>query len=110
MNAATKKIFNRVKSNVEGLGVYSTIDELELERLANAMEVNRRAFKEVSKQDFSKLDKAYTQSSVYVTWKETTNIIKDLSDKFGLTPYGRKRLGKMQEVKKEANPLDNFIE
>jgi P27 family predicted phage terminase small subunit len=109
MNAATKKIFNQVKANVERLGVHSEIDQLELERLANAIEVNRRAFKEVSKQDFSKLDKAYTQSSVYVTWKETTNIIKDLSDKFGLTPYGRKRLGKMQEVKKDDNPLDKFI-
>lgn len=109
MNKATKDIYNQVKSNVERLGVYSEIDELELERLATAMETNRRAFKEVSKQNFAHQDKAYTQSSTYVTWKETTNIIKDLSDKFGLTPYGRKRLGKMQEVQKDENPLDKYI-
>lgn len=108
MNAAAEKIHKKIKAHVEGLGIYSPIDEIELTRLAVAMEVNSRAFKEVSKLDFTKPDKAYTQSSTYVTWKESTNIIKELSDKFGLTPLGRKRLS-IQAKKEDKDPLAAFV-
>jgi hypothetical protein len=105
-----QQFYDMIKGHVVGLGIYQPIDELELTKLAQAFFNYQECDKEVKKLKLNGQDKGFSQTDLYCILKHSSDQIKLLSDKFGLTAYGRKRLGKMQEVQKEEeNPLDKYI-
>lgn len=103
-----QEIYEEINAFLQSVGLDSVIDRIELSRLANAIDLNQRASESINKLNFDNSEKSYAQSSTYVTWKETNNIIKELSDKYGLTPRGRKALG-LNQAKEDESPLSKFI-
>lgn len=103
-----KEFYDIIKANVVALGVYRPIDELELTRLAQAFYNHQECNKQVNKLKLNGHDKGFSQTDLYCVMKHSSDQIKLLSDKFGITPIGRKRLG-ISDKQVESNPLDQFI-
>lgn len=103
-----QKHFDGIKSFLVANKIYDPIDDHEITRLAIAMDLNEKALKAITKLDLSNPDKAFTQSSTYNIYKESSSTIRVLTQKFGMNPDSRHKM-KMKVQAKVEDPLMKLV-
>lgn len=110
LSAEGKRYFRLISRFLSEMNLLSNIDILVIQQLAQAMEINDRAYAEINESGYKQISNSgfETITAAYSVWEKTSKTIRELSNLLGLNPSARERI-RIKAKEDDANTIDIIL-
>ena len=108
MNKQERKIYDTILSFLNQRELEMDVDSFSLEVLAKAFAAYNNTSEVISKMDFTKQDKGFSQTNTWLIYKQAIDTIYKFGDKFGLNPTAREKIKAFAKKEEKEDPMEKI--